>query len=57
MKDLNEIKCIAITKTGIYFNATLYSFPEITTEDKIEQLQAQGIYGITGIIEEDFQEG
>ena len=54
---MKETKCIVITKTGIYFNATFFSFPGITTEDKIEQLQTQGIYGITGIIEEDFQEG
>lgn len=53
---MKEIKCIVITKTGTYFNATFYSFPGITTKDKIEQFQAQGIYNITGIIEDDLKE-
>jgi len=51
MNDLTEVRCSVITNTKCYHDITFYRFEGITVNDILEQLHAQGIFGITGILE------
>lgn len=48
---MTKVRCTVITSFGTY-HTTIYIFEGITFRDKIQQLECQGIYNVTGIIEE-----